>query len=273
MNLNLFSMGIFLTVTLFIFPVPGFPLEIPGGQKGPPGMMVPKETSKDGPLSKNNELQGPKMASSSNPPIYNPPRRGAPGGRVGGGTRGIGDEGMSLYVLAPDHVGLTVQEQPTLYWFISKLTQHPLEAKIIEDLAVKPILKTQIPLLSRAGIHSIRLADYNVRLLPNREYWWFVAVVPDTDHRSKDILAGGLVKHIVPPGTLQTKLGQTVKNELFKIYAEEGLWYDAVRAISDLIEAAPNDIHLRKQRASLLEQVGLSKIAAYDRGQEITGGK
>jgi len=52
-------------------------------------------------------------------PSYQPPLRGAPGGRVGGGTRGTGRETFVLSVLAPDHTGLTVSEQPALYWFIS----------------------------------------------------------------------------------------------------------------------------------------------------------
>jgi hypothetical protein len=264
MNSNLFGLGIFLAVILLIFPVSGLPIQDPGGQKGSPGMAAPNAPSKDGLLSQNKEPEGPNMAAASKLPLYIPPRRGAPGGRVGGGTRGIGDERMSLQVLAPDQVGLTIQEQPTLYWYISKLPPYPLEFRIVEDQAVSPILKTQIRLPVRAGIQSLRLADYQVRLLPGREYGWFIAGVRDSNNRSKDILAGGIVQYNVPAATLQTKLGRAGKNELVKIYAEEGLWYDAIRAISDLIDAAPNDMNLRKQRASLLEQVGLSEIAASD---------
>jgi hypothetical protein len=38
------------------------------------------------------------------------------------------------------------------------------------------------------------------------------------------------------------------------------MWYDAVAAISEMIDAAPQDQALRKQRAALLSQVGLSAI-------------
>jgi hypothetical protein len=206
-------------------------------------------------------------------PMYRPPLRGAPGGRVGGGTRGIKDELFTLYVLAPNHVGLTTQPQPILYWYLSKLTQYPIEVTIIEDQAIYPILEKQIRLPTQPGIHPIRLADYSVQILPGREYWWFVAVVPDADHRSKDILAGGLIEFVKISEELQTKLARADKKESFQIYTEEGLWYDALRTIFDLIEAAPNDLLLRKQRASLLEQVGLSEVAAYDLRQEVPGGK
>ena len=52
-------------------------------------------------------------------PVYKPPQLGAPGGRVGGGTRGIGGDALSLVALAPNHVGLTTQVQPTFYWYLS----------------------------------------------------------------------------------------------------------------------------------------------------------
>jgi hypothetical protein len=42
------------------------------------------------------------------------------------------------------------------------------------------------------------------------------------------------------------------------------LWYDALDALSEMIQAAPNEVILRKHRASLLEQVGLDEAAAYD---------
>ena len=48
------------------------------------------------------------------------------------------------------------------------------------------------------------------------------------------------------------------------IYAESGIWYDAIMAISELIEASPKDMNLRKQRAGLLEQVGLPEVAEYE---------
>jgi hypothetical protein len=49
------------------------------------------------------------------------------------------------------------------------------------------------------------------------------------------------------------------------VYAESGVWYDAIAAVSARISAAPGDPRPRAQRAALLDQVGLSEIAAYDR--------
>src|SRR5512134_1193228 len=60
--------------------------------------------------------------TASTAPVYKPPLRGAPRGRIGGGTRGTGLDSLALSVLAPDHSGLTIREQPSLYWIISNPT-------------------------------------------------------------------------------------------------------------------------------------------------------
>jgi hypothetical protein len=87
-----------------------------------------------------------------------------------------------------------------------------------------------------------------------------VAVVPDPGRRSRDILAGGAIQRVNPAGDMVAKLGQARREELPSIYAEAGLWYDALMAMSELIESAPDDAGLRRQRAALLTQIGLPLV-------------
>lgn len=206
------------------------------------------------------EQRDEKPAPAAAVPVYKPPIRGAPGGRVGGGTRGPGREVFVLSVLAPDHTGLTVNEQPSFYWFISSPTSSPLEFTLMDHRATKPVLETRLPSPVQPGVHRIRLADHGVRLSPGVPYRWFVAVVPDPDRRSRDILAAGAIERIEVPQGLSVKLAQAGKAKAPHIYAEAGLWYDALGALSELIETAPHDAVLRRQRASLLKQVGLPGI-------------
>jgi hypothetical protein len=98
-------------------------------------------------------------------------------------------------------------------------------------------------------------------LAPGTAYRWFVAVVPDADRRSKDILAGGAIERVEATSELQGKLNDAGKDRAYYVYAEAGLWYDALKAISDQIEAAPANQDLRKQRAALLSQVGVPAIS------------
>src|SRR5947207_15681571 len=53
-----------------------------------------------------------KPATTAVMPVYRPPIRGAPVGRVGGGTRGTALEPLVLSVLAPEDSGLTAFEPP-----------------------------------------------------------------------------------------------------------------------------------------------------------------
>jgi Domain of Unknown Function (DUF928) len=219
-----------------------------------------QEPKTNQPPDQNLKDQSKKAESPASVPVYTPPKRGAPGGRIGGGTRGIQREVFVLSVLAPDHSGLTISEQPSLYWFISNSTSLPIELTVMDPQGVQPILETRLPAPVTAGVHLIRLSDFNVRLAPGAAYRWFVSVVADADRRSKDITAGGAIERVEMPEGLKAKVAQASKSDLPSLYGEAGLWYDTIAAMSDLIEAAPQDQALRKQRTALLSQVGLTGI-------------
>jgi hypothetical protein len=205
-------------------------------------------------------------AASVAKPVYKPPLRGAPAGRVGGGTRGATErESFSLLVLAPDHVGYTVKEQPCLYWFISKPTSYPVEITVTERKAVKPLLEKVLNGSGAAGIQSICLADHGVGLKKDVTYKWFVTLVTDSTQRSRDILAGGILERSAPSAALSAKLQGAERDRVPFIYAEEGFWYDALGSVTDLINASPGNRELRSQRCFLLDQVGLTEAAAFEK--------
>ena len=223
-----------------------------GGKEKTPGAPGPSADPK-------------KVSTPDNTPVYKPPLRGSPGGRVGGGTRGASLEApVSLSVLVPDHVGLTLQHQPRLYWFVSRKPTQLIEFTITEKDEVKPVLEARLKPLEKAGIHCIRLADHAVQLRQNVLYKWFVSVITDPDRRSRDILSGGMIEVVPASPDLSAKLNQAPKTKQPFVLAEEGLWYDALAGVSERIDAAPKDLSLRKQRAALLNQVGLIEAAEYD---------
>ncbi len=209
------------------------------------------------------EPQHQRSAAADDMPVYKPSQRGAPGGRVGGSTRGIGMMPI-LSALAPDHTGLTVHEQPSLYWYLAGTTTYPVELTISEERAIQPLLETRMSAPIQPGVQRVRLADFGVRLSPGVPYRWFIALVVDPDSRSRDNIAGGMIERIALSRALRAKLDGAGKTKAASIYAEAGLWYDALTAISDLIDAAPNDLALQRQRTSLLTQVGLQDIAEHD---------
>jgi hypothetical protein len=219
------------------------------------GTAVPPAGSQD-----NKPAQPGSQSQAAAVPVYKPPLLGAPGGRVGGGTRGPARDMFVLSALAPNHTGTTATDQPSLYWFISGVTPYPVEVTVVDSQGADPLLEKRFPPPVEPGVQRIRLADYGVHLAPGVSYRWFVAVVPDSARRSKDILAGGTIERVEASEELKGKMARAAKTELPFLYAEAGLWYDAVTAISELIEAAPQDQALRKERAAMLVQVGLPEI-------------
>lgn len=247
-----------VSVLLLFSPFPGSADELQEGKK--------YVTSKNESQSKETvATQSEKTVPPVKMPVYNPPRRGAPDGRVSGASRTPGEGAVTLLVLAPDHTGLTVREQPDLYWYLSGSTSYPIVLTLSGDEDTKPLLEILIDSPPQPGIQRIRLADYNVRLEPGIEYQWFVAVVVDREKRSKDILAGGLIERVELSPELRATLVQSPKQLAPEIYAAAGIWYEAISGVSELVDASPKDPVLRRQRASLLEQVGLSEVATSDK--------
>jgi hypothetical protein len=181
--------------------------------------------------------------------------------RVGGGSRGGTDDGLSVEVLVPDQVALTVQAQPSLYWYQSKEAKTLCEVTITEPKNPKPLISLTSASPTPAGIHAIRLTKFNVKLKPNVLYRWSVAVIVDPQNRSQDIIADGVIKRIDPSPDLVSKLSQASEQDKPALYAENGIWYDALQAISDQIDHAPQDASLRQERNDLLKQVGMDGVA------------
>jgi len=202
--------------------------------------------------------------STNSIPVYKPPLRGAPAGRVAGGTRGADQAFPYLCLIVPEHVGLTVSSQPVLYFYQSKTSPYPVEFILIQEQGISPIVETRIASPEKPGVQPIRLADYGVRLEMGIRYKWFVALVPDAQHRSKDILAAGGIEFIEQNPKMKDELAAAPMSQIPNIYAEAGVWYDAFHSLSSQIETSSDAAGLKKKRASLLEQIGLVQVTGQD---------
>jgi hypothetical protein len=196
---------------------------------------------------------------------YRPPMRGAPTRRIGGSTRGnAGAQDLLTAVLAPEDVGLTTAAQPALYWFASRPIRQPVEVVVISNDRIDPVLEVRHDAGAPDGINRIALADHGVMLAVDGAYRWSVAVVHDPDRRSRDLVTTGSLRRVAPPPSLAARLASTPLSEHPRIYAEAGLWYDAVEALAALVASAPDPAVWRQRRAALMQQVGLDDVARFD---------
>ncbi|QTA91154.1 DUF928 [Desulfonema magnum] len=93
-------------------------------------------------------------------------------------------------------------------------------------------------------------------------------MIVNPDKPARNILSGGKIRRTEPPKIFTEKLCAATKADMPGLYAEEGIWYDALFVISQLIEANPANKTFRDQRADLLEQVGLHKVAVSEKSEK-----
>jgi uncharacterized protein DUF928 len=233
----------------------------------PPVVIAEQSPTAPAPLAKEVKEQKAQAGQVTKTLIYQPPRGlGAPsaGRRVGGGTRGTNKSMPILSVLAPGHTGLTLREQPDLYWFASDVVTNPVELTLTLEKGDTPLLEKRLPIPTHAGVQRVRLSDYGVKLIPGERYNWSIALVLDPKRRSKDIIAVGAIERVERADLDPVTLAAAPTTDAFYRFAADGLWYDAVMTISELIEKAPADPALRKHRAELLDQVDLSEVGYFD---------
>lgn len=195
----------------------------------------------------------------SEAPLYASPGGGSV--RIGGASRSAGN-GPALEALAPETIGRTLRESPTLYFFLPEATALSVEVSIVDPNGVDPLFEATLPGPLAAGFHTLPLAERGVRLAPGVNYQWFVAVVVDPARRARDLVSGGSIRYA--PEAAPQPAG--APEQRAHAYAAAGLWYDAFDQLSTWLAAEPNAAILHAHRAALLEQVDLGGVARYERG-------
>ena len=197
------------------------------------------------------------------PAVYKPPLRGAPGGRVGGASRGITTSSTPLptiELIAPgDHAGLTASATPTLYFSTSGAVTYPSQFTISAPLRPQPVLEVTIPSPSAAGIYALRLGDYRARLEPGIIYTWSVSVIVDPKAWSRNVVASAAILRAGPDPASEPAIRAASPTRRAGLLAQAGLWYDAVAAAA---ESQALDRHAALD--ALMVQVGLGELARSD---------
>jgi hypothetical protein len=204
-------------------------------------------------------------------PVYIPPRRGDPMIRVGGSTRGSDGSTPVVIVITPEQTGIAGTRQPELYWYLSKATRTHFRFVLVNDLEIEPILEITSDGEQPAGFNHIDLAAHGITLEPGVVYQWSVALVENPLKRSANDVSTGQIEYVEMPHALKAKLDKAGRQEAVHILARAGYWYDTFARLSRMLDANPGDPTLRKERAALLDQVGLANLASSPSGGTDSG--
>jgi hypothetical protein len=167
----------------------------------------------------------------------------------------------------------TVAGRPTFFIHVSQTSAQEAEfilinKKIGEDnngQAVydedKYIIDQIVALPKNPGIVSISLPADAAALEVGQLYFWAFQVICDPTDRNKDVMVEGAVQRIELDSTLANQLQQAEPRDRPALYADAGIWTDAVSTLFDLRKANPNDAQLRQDWEDLLKSVGLDTVA------------
>lgn len=195
---------------------------------------------------------------------FTPPENGLPGRREGGGTRGgCATQQPALTALIPEtNLGLTLQEYPTLFWYVPPNTAAAAEFVLLDQNNAE-VYTAMVPITNQAGLVQVSLpTDGSVPPLEtDKLYHWYFSLICDPLDRSADQFTDGWVKRTQPNPELVQQLAAAPEQVKFSVYGEWGIWYDAISSLAALRQQQPENVELAKHWQALLESVGLATIA------------
>lgn len=187
------------------------------------------------------------------------PPKGAPGKRKGGGSRG---NYCSAIALVPGtNFGLTTSERPSFWFYVPYADNRTLQAEFwLQDKELMDVYQETFTLKNTPGIVKITLPETVSPLVVEDFYRWHFSVICNpTDRLYYDFVSGG-VERISISSDLEKQLEGKNPRERIAVYAQQGLWFDALTTLGELRLANSQDKILAQDWADLLEQVGLEEI-------------
>ncbi|MCT7964094.1 DUF928 domain-containing protein [Laspinema sp. D1] len=206
---------------------------------------------------------------------------GPPGRREDPGRRG-GDENicerpsangasneieeLPLIVIAPPSVrGLTVEERPTLWFYIPFEFTEKLSAEFSLSLwedkkEGRRIHEQMISLTGTPGIVSVSLPPTVEPLEEGKEYRFVFTIVCNPNSRVEDVFVNGFVRRTTLDPSLQSQLAAATPLERTALYAQAGIWHETLTSLADYLRRT-NDPSAASLLTALLESVGLSDIS------------
>ena len=177
-----------------------------------------------------------------------------------GGAREIclvdgNSQGLTAIILDTEQRELTTLSHPTILIYIPKTKAKTADFVVFDHQSDSPVYKTAINLPKEPGIIAITIPKDQPELQPGI-YRWTVSLVCDS---SKPPFVQGMIKRVQPNSELTEALQKTPA-EQWSVYAQAGIWYDAIATLATLRQAQPNNPQLESDWKKLLQQVKLDAL-------------
>lgn len=198
-----------------------------------------------------------------------PENRGAPRDRTGAGTRGdcpVANKPLTALVplVSKTVLSLTTNEHPTFWFYVPYVPKNINSVKfVLLDEKKNSLTKEPIPitLSNTPGVIMVNIPTTEKPLEIGQYYHWYFLIDCNPQSRSEDIAVEGLVQRIVPKDELTRRLQTATPRQRVALYAQAGIWQDALTTLGELRARQRQDATLATDWKDLLESVGLENIS------------
>lgn len=162
-----------------------------------------------------------------------------------------------------DVLGLTTDERPT-FWFYLPYTKDMANFSaefILQDSDDNQVYQQAITLPTTPEIISVNLPSTVMPLKVNKNYHWFF-VVNCSGEENVPIYVEGDIQRINLNPSLVADLATATQRDKVAIYAENGIWFDALTLLVKLRQEHPDDASLVSDWFSLLDSINVEKSYA-----------
>ncbi|MEG5040655.1 MULTISPECIES: DUF928 domain-containing protein [unclassified Microcoleus] len=180
---------------------------------------------------------------------------------VRGGCASISQLGLTALV-PKNKMGRTVSDYPTFFFYLPKTEAESAEF-ILQDQSGKEIYKQDLTISNLSGVIGVSIpANKNAPPLElGKSYRWNFTVICDSQDRSADQIESGTVRRVELSADIRRQLDQADPRQKTVIYAENGIWQDALSTLAAARRDQPNDTTFKADWESLLDSVKLGEIA------------
>src|SRR4028119_691794 len=170
---------------------------------------------------------------------------------------------LSLTALVPKNkIGRTVSDSPTFFFYLPQ-THAEIAEFILEDENGKLIYQQEFTIKNLSGVIGVSIPA-NTNLPPlevGKKYTGAFVLVCDPEDRSNDHLEIVIVRRVEVSANILRQLETADPRQKTFIYAENGIWQDALSTLAAARRDQPNDRTFKADWESLLDSVTLGKIA------------
>ncbi len=205
------------------------------------------------------------LFSQFQPPQDLEPTRRTDGAASRGAKCQTSNQPLTLLIPQQSYIGLTVAERPTLVAYIPKVEPGKNGKLIVrtEDGSTN-LLTTQFVVPPQAGVISFTLPAHVPPLEVGQRYQWQLEIICEADNPTGIIYSPlGWIERVQDDSALSQQINQAIPQTHSTIYAQAGIWYDALSSLLAQRRAIPEDRTFAQAWESLLssESVELEAFA------------